>query len=217
MKKNKYLLTAKINHFRGSKNSFGIFLKSKLSDSRANPFISNKLFSGSSRSQMKIMEMSFMILALFLFFVMVGLFFLVSYTSDSINQANLLYRQGTINTLAALSETPEFECGEFNCVDLDKMFKLKEMASTGGIYRDFWSSISSLKIVKVYPYISGEQKCVNNVNDNCNTIIIKQKETGVNEMIDSTFVSICRKEYKDNYVYDKCEIGRIVAGTAEKK
>jgi len=167
------------------------------------------------RSQMKIMEMSFMILALFLFFVMVGLFFLASYTTDLKNQANLLYRQGTINTLAALSKTPEFTCGESNCVDLDKIIGLKDMVINNGAYRDFWN-IGSLKIVKVYPYLSGEQECINSINDACNTITIKQKEAGKNEAVDSTFVSICRKEYKDNYVYDKCEIGRIVAGTVEK-
>ena len=168
------------------------------------------LFS-SNRSQMKIMEMSFMILALFLFFVMVGLFFLASYTSDLRTRANLLYRQGTINTLAALSGTPEFTCGESNCVDLDKMIALKGMI--GGDYKNFWN-IGSLKIVRVYPSLA-QQECVNNLDD-CNSITIKEKETGDNEVLDWTFVSACRKESKDNYIYDKCEIGRIVAGTVEK-
>jgi len=169
------------------------------------------LFS-SKRSQMKIMEMSFMILALFLFFVMVGLFFLVSYTSDLKNQVNLLYRQGTINTLAALSETPEFTCGEAVCVDMDKMIALKSMMD--GDYRNFWD-IGSLKIARVYPYFPGEKECSGNNYDDCNTITIKKRGTA-NEVLDSTFVSICRKESKDNFVYNKCEIGRIVAGTVEK-
>jgi len=169
----------------------------------------------SKRSQMKIMEMSFMILALFLFFVLVGLFFLASFASDLKTQANLLYRQGTINTLIALSGTPEFTCGESNCVDLDKMIALSGMTGMTGVYRNFWN-VGSIKIIKVYPPISGEVKCTGNNYDNCNTIVVKEKPTGANEILDSTFVSICRKEAKDGYVYDKCEIGRIVAGTVEK-
>ena len=170
---------------------------------------------------MKIMEMSFMILALFLFFVMVGLFFLATYTADLKNQVNLLYRQGTINTLAALSETPEFTCGDGNCVDLDKMITLKGMAKEpNGVYRNFWSSIGTLKIVKVYPLVPGvlgEQVCTGNIDDTCNSITIKQKLTTENEILDWTFVSICKKETNDGYIYDKCEIGRIIAGTVEKK
>jgi hypothetical protein len=152
---------------------------------------------------------------------MVGLFFLASYTADLKTQANLLYRQGTINTLAALSGTPEFTCGESNCVDLDKMTTLKDMTKTpNGVYRNFWN-IGTLKIVKVYPHISsgvlGEQLCSGSIDENCNTITIKEKQTGDNEILDWTFVSICRKESKDGYIYDKCEIGRIIAGTVEKK
>ena len=178
-----------------------------------------KILAKSKCSQMKIMEMSFMILALFLFFVMVGLFFLASYTADLKTQANLLYRQGTINTLAALSGTPEFTCGEANCVDLDKMTTLKDMTKTpNGVYRNFWSNIGTLKIVRVYPYFTGEIECSgNNYDGGCNTFSIKQKETADNEILDWTFVSICRKESKDGYIYDKCEIGRIIAGTVEKK
>jgi hypothetical protein len=94
------------------------------------------------------------------------------------------------------------------------MVVLKNMV-TGGDYRDFWN-VGSLKIVRVYPYFSGEKECSGNNYDDCNTITIKQKQTGVNEELDSTFVSICRRESKDNYAYNKCEIGRIVAGTVEK-
>lgn len=169
-----------------------------------------------NRAQMKIMEMSFMILALFLFFVMVGLFFLASFTSDLKDRVNLLYRQGTINTLVALSGTPEFTYGESNCVDLDKIIVLKGMtAGTGADYRNFWN-LGSLKIIRVYPSTT-QLECTTNL-DNCNTITIKEKEIGDNEIIDWTFVSICRKEStSDNFVYDKCEIGRIAAGTVEKK
>jgi len=167
-------------------------------------------------AQMKIMEMSFMILALFLFFVMVGLFFLASATSNLKDEANLLYRQGTINTLIALSGTPEFTCGESNCVDLDKMIVLGGMVERGD-YRNFWN-VGSLKVMRVYPYFSGEKECSgNNYENGCNFISIKEKGATDNEVLDWTFVSICRKETKDGFVYDKCEIGRIVAGTAEKK
>jgi len=194
----------------------GKMLKSTRSDSASNFNMNIQTLTKSKASQMKIMEMSFMILALFLFFVMVGLFFLASFTSDLKDRVNLLYRQGTINTLVALSGTPEFTCGESNCVDLDKMIVLKGMtAGTGADYRNFWN-LGSLKVIRVYPSTT-QQECTTNLN-NCNTITIKEKEIGNNEIIDWTFVSICRKEStSDSFVYDKCEIGRIAAGTVEKK
>jgi len=164
---------------------------------------------------MKIMEMSFMILALVLFFVIVALFFLASFTSNLKEQVNLLNQQGTINTLAALSGTPEFTCGESNCVDLDKIIKLKDMVANGE-YKNFWN-IGSLKIMRVYPSISGEKECTGNNYNDCNTITIKPKEAGDEEVLDWTFVSICRKESMDSAPYNKCEIGRIVAGTVEKE
>jgi len=154
---------------------------------------------------MKIMEMSFMLLALFFFFMLVGMFFLVFYSSELKKQANDLYKEGTINTLVGLADTPEFSCGESACVDMDKVEALRErIRSSGGTspYYNFWN-IGSLKVVRVYP------------SDPTEEIVLKAKNAGTNENLEWAFVSLCRKEIRNGYSYDKCEIGRIIAGTEE--
>ena len=37
-----------------------------------------------------------------------------------------------------------------------------------------------------------------------------------NEKHISNFVALCRKEYENDYTYDKCEIAKLVAGSERK-
>ena len=47
---------------------------------------------------------------------------------------------------------------------------------------------------------------------NCDSFLVYDKEVDDERTI-STFVVICRKISQENYVYDQCEIAKIIAGT----
>lgn len=163
----------------------------------------------SKASQLKIMEMSFMILALFLFFVLVALFFLSSFTYNLKKEANILYQEGTITTLGRLADTTEFNCGKHLCIDLDKVMALKSMDS----YDEFWQ-FAGLKIKRLYPPIEGEIECSSSRSENCNTFTIKS--LGSNKASDWSFVSLCRIESREGNPYKKCELGIIIGETEIK-
>jgi hypothetical protein len=48
--------------------------------------------------------------------------------------------------------------------------------------------------------------------DKCTTFTIKAKTTA-NVIEDSSFVSLCRREYKNTYSYEQCDLGKIIIST----
>jgi hypothetical protein len=146
--------------------------------------------------QMKIQQMAFMLMAITLFFVLVGIFVLVFMFSNLKQSAELLEEENAMLLVTKLANSPEFSCGEAfgsskaNCVDADKAMALKENI---GKYYDFWG-VSSIEIRK-----------------NCNLIqIISEDFTGTGF---SNFVSLCRKDKLDGEIYDKCELAKIIVGS----
>jgi len=148
------------------------------------------------KAQMKIQQMAFMIVAVFFFFVLVGLFFLM-WQSRSLqqNSANLEQEQA-VESLETIANMPELNCdsSESWCVDEDK---LKVMTNKSG-YSDFWP-VESVKVYKIYPKPDVEY-------------VIYDSNPGKEY---SAYVSICRKMREFGYVYDKCEIGKLVVGVEE--
>jgi len=157
----------------------------------------------SSKAQLKIQEMAFMLMAVIIFFVMAGMFFLIIMFNDLRNQANILEKEGAVATAVDLANTPEFSCG-YLCMDADKLIVMKDKKA----YENFWP-ITSLTVVKV----SNEEKieCNEQNYPYCNYFDIYDKEVESEQGVD-TYVSLCRKEKIDGYVYDKCEIGRLIVG-----
>lgn len=155
------------------------------------------------KAQLKIQEMAFMLMAVIIFFVMAGMFFLVIIYNDIRNQADVLEKESAVSTAVDLANTPEFSCG-YLCIDADKLIVMKDREA----YENFWP-ITSLTVVKV----SDEEKieCSEQNYPYCNYFKIYNKEAE-NEQGVETYVSLCRKEKIDEYVYDKCEIGRVIVG-----
>lgn len=158
----------------------------------------------SRRSQMKIMEMSFMIIAIAIFFAMVALFW-ISISLGSLKE-NVYEgkREAAITLVSMLAGSPEFNCAEYSskCVDADKILALKSHTR----YTKFWG-VDGLQIKKTYPYDNETIECTRANYPNCNVFTLVLPASGSIE--DSSYVSICRKEYENNYPYDKCELGKI--------
>jgi hypothetical protein len=156
------------------------------------------------KAQLKIQEMAFMLMAVIIFFVMAGMFFLVIMYNDMHNQANILEKEKAVSTVVNLADTPEFSCGHL-CLDADKLIVMTNRAG----YENFLP-ITSLVVIK----ISKDEERIECSEKNypyCNYFKVFDK--GIeNEQGVETFVSLCRKEKTGGYVYDKCELGRIIVG-----
>ena len=162
---------------------------------------------GCRRGQMKIMQMSFMIIGVFLFFVLVGLFVLGIVFKDVNAGAKELAMQEAVASIEVIAAMPELNYDERDSMVIDKD-KLKVLA--GGLAEDyemFWP-IASLEIYKVYPVFDERISCP---AAGCNYYDVYDSGHRDVEKF-SSYVSICERVREFGYVYDRCEIGKIVVG-----
>ena len=85
-------------------------------------------------------------------------------------------------------------------------------------YESFWS-FSSLNIIKFSGFNKSENnfiKCNLQNYPNCDIIKVYDKGGGVNENVIHSFVALCRREYENDYPYEKCEIAQLWAGTERR-
>jgi len=167
------------------------------------------------KAQMKIQQTAFMLIALTLFFVLVGLFVLGFKLSDLKRGASALEEKNTMLLVTKLANSPEFSCGEsygtgkINCVDADKVMMLKQESEK---YSGIWGN-SNISIRKIYP-IGPDIECTTSTYPNCNTIEVYSKaKQGISI---GNFVSLCRKERTESRPYDKCELALLMVSYEKK-
>lgn len=165
------------------------------------------------KAQMKIQQMAFMLIAVTLFFVLAGIFFVTIIFSNLRESASLLEEQNALLLVSKLANSPEFSCGEafgstrINCIDSDKVMALKNNI---GEYSGFWG-IDGIKIKKIYP--EDERVCISENYPDCGEInLFSGSGTGV-----SNFVALCRKENIGGQIYDKCELARVIVYYGENQ
>ena len=161
------------------------------------------------KSQLKIQQMAFMLIAVTLLFAFVGLFVISIRTSGLTERANLLAEENAIELVGKLANSPEFSCGELfegrsNCIDADKTMVLKEAKE----YDGFWD-VNEIKIKRIYPAESKEIKCTEENYPDCNVIEIYSDDSE-NRNYKSNFVSLCRKEQVEDSIKNKCEIAKLM-------
>ncbi len=162
----------------------------------------------SNRGQYKIQQMAFMILAVFFFFILVGLFFLGWQFRNIGSDYEQLQREQAISSLKVIADMPEFNCDSRTslCLDEDKLMVFSGN-DLGREYSDFWP-VASIKVYKVYPKFNETIPCP---NAGCNYYeVFDSGQINVEEY--PSYVSICRKMKVDGYVYDRCEIGKMLVG-----
>ena len=166
------------------------------------------------KAQLKIQQMAFMLMAVTLFFVLVGIFVLVVKFSGIKESATALEEKNAMLLVTKLANSPEFSCGggfgtnRINCVDADKVMVLKENIEK---YADFWG-VSNIEIRKIYP-VENEVICNLGNYPNCNVIRMRSNGGGTDL---SNFVSLCRKESSEGEIYDKCELAKIMVSYESK-
>ncbi len=167
----------------------------------------------SNKGQMKIQQMSFMLIAVFLFFALVGMI-VVSFMLGNLRESATALKEQNAKLLATrMASSPELWCGEVygrektDCIDLDKAMALKANIRE---YSEFWG-ISSLEIRKVYPATvpKREIECTTSNYPDCNMITLINKTDSYDR---SNYVALCRKEVYNSEIVNKCELGIIVIG-----
>jgi len=165
--------------------------------------------------QLKVQEMAFMLVALMIFFALVGMFILSVWSKNIGDKATGIAEERTLSAIGNLAGTAEFICANSkpNCVDADKVMALQGKK----VYENFWT-FSSLSIIRTSGFSKNETQltgCNLGNYPNCDIITIYDKNVA-NERAISSFVALCRREHENNYPYEKCEIAKLVAGTELK-
>ncbi len=161
------------------------------------------LVANSSKGQMKIQQMAFVLVAIVIFFALVTIFYINIRLSSLKGDTEQLREDGARELVRKLSGSPELmwsatDCS--SCIDLDKAFVLKDKEE----YNEFWD-IAFLQIEKIYP--ESENECSKENYPDCKTITLVDEG---NYIAHTAFVAICR--YESGEDYNKCELGRLSVG-----
>ena len=162
------------------------------------------------KSQLKIQQMAFMIVAVFIFFVLAGIFF-VSVSMQGIKRdVTSLEREKAITTVANLVDTAEFTCGKSLCLDADKLIVLS--SGMQDVFGSLWP-VAEIKVRKLYPLISAQDsedvECTGLTYPECNVFNVYKNDEVKTAGAVSSFVALCRKDNKEGFAYDKCELAQI--------
>lgn len=158
-----------------------------------------------NHGQFKMQQMIFMIVAVFLFFVLAGLFVLSGQLRGIKERARALEENQAILMAQFLVSSPEFACSQgAYCIDTDKIINLMNRTA----YKDFWP-VAYIKVAKVYP--QNKERCTLGNYPNCGIFDVFdsgfQSSAGV-----GSYVALCRKDIFNGRVIDKCELGQIIIG-----
>lgn len=149
---------------------------------------------------MKIQQMAIMIIAVLFFFILVGLFFIGWKYSDIKGGYEQLEKEKAISALEVIANMPELAyAGEGLRLDVDKLDIMVD--------EDYPWKVESVEVYKIYPAFNEKKACP---SPDCNYWQLLEGDKRVREY--STYVLLCKKVSDNGYVYDKCDIGKLVIG-----
>ena len=157
-----------------------------------------------NKGQLKIQQMVFMILAITIFFILAGLFFLALKVTNLERDAQELNQDKAVGLVNKISSNPEitFE-GIPNSIDADKLMVLKDSKT----YPSFFG-VDGIIVQKVYPVESNEEiLCTTSNYPDCNKIkLFTHSEVASTQ----SFVSWCRKKSLNGNSYDECSLAILM-------
>ena len=152
--------------------------------------------------------MAFMLIAVTLFFALVGMFLLVIVFAGLKESGKTLEEQNALSLASRLANSPEFSCGDAfgtrsaNCIDFDKAMALKQNIQR---YDGFWG-VKGIEILKIYPD-TGSILCTEENYPECGKIEILKTASGVGV---SNFVALCGKISINGTTQDNCDLARLI-------
>lgn len=162
------------------------------------------------KAQFKIQQMAFMLVAVFLFFVLAGMFFLILQYRN-IHEKATIYEENQKTLIAeVMANYPEFACGgddATHCIDTDKVINFDATK-----YEDFFP-VKSIEIRKVYPEETADIACNLANYPNCNVYNVYSEQSGKKGTgTAGSSVALCRWSSIGEYYERKCDLGRIIVG-----
>lgn len=161
----------------------------------------------SKEGQMKIQQMALMIIAVFIFFVIAGLFVLnIKLKGLGIGAENSAKEEtealiNLISTMTEFNYLHSKSCSD--CLDGDKLAVMTSKTN----YSKLWP-IASLKVHIIHPPFTQEIKCP---SIDCNYYeIMGNYQNETKEL--SSYVNVCHKKMEDFKVYDDCELAKVSIG-----
>jgi hypothetical protein len=158
-------------------------------------------------AQFKIQQMAFMLIAVFIFFTLVGLFFLQISLGDLRYSAEQLEKKQVLSALLSWSELPELSCSDrsSSCIDEDKLYVLSSQ-DYNRLYSSFWP-VASIRVYKVNSNFSlGELECP---QPNCNYYNIYKSDQISSQPYYAAYVSLCKKNRLEGQVFESCELATL--------
>ncbi|MFH1711381.1 MAG: hypothetical protein ABH840_03655 [Nanoarchaeota archaeon] len=186
--------------------------KGQLKNAKYAGLCGNKAYKISAKSrkmntsgQLKIQQMAFMLMAVFIFFVLAGMFYILTQSQDIVKKANLLERNNAIGLANMLADSAEFSCGAY-CVDADRAMVLRKKSpySNGTLWK-----VTSIKIRSI-SNSSKDTLCTEANYPDCN--LIKVYDKGVGETTVYSYVAVCKRVKEKEYVDYRCELGQFIIG-----
>ena len=159
------------------------------------------------KGQLKIQEMAFVLMAIMIFFALVGLFFIKLRSSGLQNQAEDTKQEIAQQLVLVLANTPELAWGGCaNCLDLDKALIVREYEKKDGRYSELWK-LDFLALERLYP-LQKEGECELGSYPDCNMLILinESKDFGTSA---KSFVSVCRRDTFNDDI--RCGLGVLYA------
>lgn len=157
-------------------------------------------------ADMKIMQMTFMILFVFIFFTFAGLFFLTIQSGKITENYNALEKERVMSSTETIANMPELNCDSSRtlCLDEDKIITFTSMSNS---YKNFWP-VTSIKVTRVFPRgIEGRAYPQSNYSYYS---IYDSKQKNIAEY--GTFVSVCKVVKTEGVAQEVCELGRLELG-----
>lgn len=167
-------------------------------------FGNDKQFGLSKRSQLKIQQMSFMLIAVTILVILVLLFFLAVKAQDLRKDAQESETREAQKKVLKLTGYAELSCpGRQNCIDLDKAMALKKLKA----YDDFFGA--GIDIIKL-----GNRSidCDEANYPDCDRISLFNKQgIGI-----GNFVVVCWRDSLEGYSYERCNLGKVILYVEKK-
>lgn len=159
----------------------------------------------SSKGQIKIQQMAFVILGFVIFFGLVVMLFISFNLSSLRGDAERIKAEGALQTVQSMTGSPELawtleDCSV--CADRDKAMALKNNSA----YSTFWDdSIGLVQIKQIVPAVQDRECTLDNYPD-CSTITIFKSDSFYTTQ--ETFIALCRFDG----VEKRCDLGKILLG-----
>jgi hypothetical protein len=150
------------------------------------------------KSQIKIKQMVFMLIAVTILIAMVGMIFLMIRIEKLKNTASELEEQNAVLLASKLANSPEFTCGSAfggqrsNCIDYDKLRALKYNMWK---YEDFWG-VKNVELMILYE--------AGSFTTNDGIVLVEGPVEGKDA---HSFVTVCKKQILNNKIQDVCTLG----------